>query len=150
MATNLRNLFGTVVHDVPEGTSPVELRQFFSTVVHNIPVETSPVELRQFFSTVVHDVPEGTSPVELRQFFSTVVHDVVPIPGGIPCIQPEESDVQDYFGSGFVINNYLNLSGGRKRRVDQVPFKLGIRDKLGLRLDDTISTPPGDDPTDCD
>ena len=56
MSTNLRNIFGTVVHDVPQGTSPVELRQFFGTVVHDVPDGTSPVELRQFFGTVIHDV----------------------------------------------------------------------------------------------
>jgi hypothetical protein len=77
MSTNLRNIFGTVVHDVPEGSSPVELRQFFGTLVHNIPDGTSPVELRQYFGTLVHDVPEGTSPVELRQYFGTLVHDGV-------------------------------------------------------------------------
>ena len=78
MSTDLRNLFGTVVHDVPEGTSPFELRQLFGTVVHDVPEGTSPVELRQLFGTVVHDVPEGTSPVYLRQFFGTVTTQISP------------------------------------------------------------------------
>ena len=57
MATNLRNLFGTVVHDVPEGTTPVELRSTFGTVVHDVPEGITPVELRSTFGTAVHSVP---------------------------------------------------------------------------------------------
>ena len=69
MSTNIRNIFGTVVHDVPEGSSPVELRQFFGTVVHDVPQGSSPVELRQLFGTLVHDgdppflVPDVTGTV---------------------------------------------------------------------------------------
>jgi len=76
--TNLRNIFGTVVHDVPEGTTPIELRKTFGTVVHDVPEGTTPIELRKTFGTVVHDVPEGTTPVELRKTFGTVVHDIPP------------------------------------------------------------------------
>mgnify|MGYP003111462530 CR=1 FL=1 len=78
MSTNLRNIFGTVVHDVPSGTTPVELRQTFVTVVHNVPAGTTPVELRQTFGTVVHNVPDGTTPVELRQTFATVTSQIPP------------------------------------------------------------------------
>ena len=75
MTTNLRNIFGTVVHDVPEGTTPIELRKTFGTVVHDVPEGTTPIELRKTFGTVVHDVPEGTTPIELRKTFATAVHD---------------------------------------------------------------------------
>jgi len=78
MTTNLRNIFGTVVHDVPEGTTPIELRKTFGTVVHDVPEGTTPIELRKAFGTVVHDVPEGTTPIELRKTFGTVVHDIPP------------------------------------------------------------------------
>lgn len=55
MTTNLRNIFGTVVHDVPEGTTPIELRKTFGTVVHDVPEGTTPIELRKTFATAVHD-----------------------------------------------------------------------------------------------
>jgi hypothetical protein len=64
-------------------------------------------------------------------------------PGEIPCIQSEISPVAPYFGSGFVINNYLNLSGQRLRRTDEVPFVLGTKGPLSLRRDNTIVTPSG-------
>jgi len=67
----------------------------------------------------------------------------------LACIQPETGNTQSYFGSGFVINNYLNLSGGRLKRTDQVPFSLGTKDRLGLRLDNTIATTSGSTPTYC-
>jgi len=308
MTTNLRNIFGTVVHDVPEGTTPIELRKTFGTVVHDVPEGTTPIELRKTFGTVVHDVPEGTTPVELRKTFGTVVHDIPPsvayiegvvweltsettgtsviegnvwelstetaggsrnegvvwelsaepldkpslnipditgtiatascfhatasytetgsiayawewvsIPVGslitsgsrtgfsgsggayseIPtgstacylpdvigsyvvkgtfysdtgsgggsfafdtatgvisdppttsCIEPPGIEFDAFFARGFTINLYKNLSKGRDRRVDQVPFKLGIKDKLGLRKSNTISTPSGSTPTYC-
>jgi hypothetical protein len=109
-------------------------------------------DLRNLFGTVVHNVPEGTTPIELRQFFGTVVHTTAsaPTPDTIPCIEGPAIETNNYFGSGFVINNYKNLSSGRDRRVDQVPFKLGIKDRLGLRLDNTIATPSGSTPTYCD
>ncbi len=66
------------------------------------------------------------------------------------CIQRSEVESNNFFGSGFVINTYNNLSKGRDRRVDQVPFKLGSKDRLGLRLDNTIATPSGSTPTYCD
>jgi len=78
MTTNLRNIFGTVVHDVPEGTTPTELRKAFATVVHDVPGGTTPTELRKAFATVVHDVPEGTTPTELRKIFATVTTQIPP------------------------------------------------------------------------
>jgi len=67
----------------------------------------------------------------------------------IPCIESGGANPQLILGRGLVINNYLNLSAGRERRADQVPFKLGIKDRLGLRNSDFISTPSGSIPTYC-
>ena len=78
MTTNLRNIFGTVVHDVPEGTTPTELRKAFASVVHDVPDGTTPTELRKAFASVVHDVPEGTTPTELRKIFATVATQIPP------------------------------------------------------------------------
>ena len=64
MTTNLRNIFGTVVHDVPEGTTPIELRKAFGTVVHDVPEGTTPIELRKTFGTVVHDIPPSVAYIE--------------------------------------------------------------------------------------
>lgn len=71
-----------------------------------------------------------------------------PPPSGttLPCIQPETGNTQSYFGSGFVINNYKNLSDGRDRRTDQVPFNLGSKDVLGLKKNNTIATTSGSTP----
>jgi len=67
----------------------------------------------------------------------------------IPCIESGGANPQLILGRGLVINNYLNLSAGRERRAGQVPFKLGIKDRLGLRNSDFISTPSGSIPTYC-
>jgi len=37
MSTNFRNIFGTIIHDVPEGTSPIEFRNVYGTIVHTEP-----------------------------------------------------------------------------------------------------------------
>ena len=37
MSINFRNIFGTVVHSVPEGLTPIEFRNVFGTVVHSEP-----------------------------------------------------------------------------------------------------------------
>jgi hypothetical protein len=67
----------------------------------------------------------------------------------LPCIESGSSNPRLILGRGLVINNYINLSAGRSRRVNQVPFKLGIKDRLGLRFSDTISTTSGSVPTYC-
>ena len=64
-----------------------------------------------------------------------------PPPVPLPCMQSESSPVAPYFGSGFVINNYLNLSDQRLRRTDEIPFVLGVKGPLSLRRNSRISTP---------
>ena len=105
------------------------------------------INIRNVFGTVVHTAPY--QPIEFRNVFGSVVHttSTAPVP---PCIERPAIEANNYFGPGFVINNYKNLSAGRDRRVDQVPFKLNSKDRLGLRLDNTISTPTGSIPTYCD
>tara|TARA_R110000851_G_scaffold328409_1_gene498890 strand:- start:1121 stop:2869 length:1749 start_codon:yes stop_codon:yes gene_type:complete len=72
-----------------------------------------------------------------------------PGPTPFPCIEPATGDPQLILGRGLVINNYINLSAGRQRRTNQVPFRLGGKDRLGLRFSDTISTTSGSTPTYC-
>jgi hypothetical protein len=86
---------------------------------------------------------------EVEEISTACLNDVLNPPPPGDCIQPETGNSQSYFGSGFVINNYKNLSGGRDRRTDQVPFSLGTKDRLGLRLDNTIFTPSGSVATYC-
>jgi hypothetical protein len=93
----------------------------------------------------------GSSAIEFATASISGAPPAPPPPSGsaLACIQSEVGNVQSYFGSGFVFNNYLNLSGGRLRRTDQVPFILGVPGSLGLRRDNTISTPSGSTPTYC-
>ena len=49
-------------------------------------------------------------------------------------------------GRGFVINNYKAVSSERIRRVEQVPFKLGLHDRLGLRITAGSSSAPSPTP----
>ncbi len=57
MSTNFRNIFGTIVHDIPEGLSPIEFRNLYGTLVHNIPEGVSPIELRNLYGTLSHSEP---------------------------------------------------------------------------------------------
>jgi hypothetical protein len=157
MSTNLRNIFGTVVHDVPDGTTPVELRQTFGTVVHDVPAGTTPVELRQTFATVVHDVPTAANMLKLYLNITEIAwiyKDDSPGGGGsggggLPPLKPLGSG-GPMISSDYTINSFKALSAERVRRVDQVPFRLARKDRLGVRkLIITGSTPPepptGDD-----
>jgi len=67
----------------------------------------------------------------------------------LPCISPTSSEVHAWLSEGLIINNYLNLAEGRAKRNCQVPFKLNIKDNLGLRWSDLIATPSGTAPTFC-
>ncbi len=57
MSTNFRNIFGTIVHDIPEGLSPIEFRNLYGTLVHNIPEGLSPIEFRNLYGTLSHSEP---------------------------------------------------------------------------------------------
>ena len=133
--TNIRNLFGTLVHDVPEGTSPIQLRQYFGSVVHttsSIPELSGKMNLYSNISEIAwiykDDSPGGGG--------GGSTSSIIPQTSGGPRI-----------GRGFVINNYKAVSSERIRRVEQVPFKLGLHDRLGLRITaGTSEAPPaGDD-----
>ncbi len=57
MSTNFRNIFGTIVHDIPEGLSPIEFRNLYGTLVHNIPEGVTPIEFRNLYGTLLHSEP---------------------------------------------------------------------------------------------
>lgn len=57
MSTNFRNIFGTIVHDIPEGVTPIEFRNLYGTLVHNIPEGVTPIEFRNLYGTLLHSEP---------------------------------------------------------------------------------------------
>lgn len=82
MSTNFRNIFGTIIHDIPEGLSPIEFRNLYGTLVHSVPEGVSPIEFRNLYGTLVHTTasaaPASTSSVDAINLFSTVVHNSSP------------------------------------------------------------------------
>ena len=97
------------------------------------------------------DIVDNENCINLSGTVSALISSVTPPtpPASASCIYPEEVEGELKLTRGLVLNLYKNISKGRERRVDQVPFKLGIKDRLGLRLDDTIFTPSGSTPTYC-
>jgi len=134
MALELRNSFATVVHDAPPGQ--LDLRNSFATVVH----DGSPagqLDLRNSFATVVHDgSPAGQ--LDLRNLFITVVHNDIPVPPPSTVLTASNPTVKlvEANSTGYVFNTYRvqNLSVQRSRESEQVPFKLGTKGKLSLRV----------------
>jgi len=159
--------------------SPSEITQLSTDCLSNLLAPPVPTNIRNLFGTFVHDVPEGTSPIELRQYFGTLVHTIASIPeisgkmnlysniaevawiykddspgggggsGGPPPLKPLGNG-GPMISSDYTINSFKALSAERVRRVDQVPFRLARKDRLGVRkLVITGSTPPepptGDD-----
>jgi len=152
----LRNSFGTVAHTAPY--QPIEFRNVFGTVAHTAPYQ--PIEFRNVFGSVVHttsSIPELSGKMNLYSNISEIAwiyKDDSPGGGGGGGGSTSSIIPQTYGGpminSSYIINSFKALSSERVRRIEQVPFRLAGKDRLGIRkIIPSGSSPPtpsgGDD-----
>jgi hypothetical protein len=96
-ATDVSNLFATVVHDAPDPA--VQVSGLVATIVHDAPAADTRVS--NLFGTVVHSAPAVTA--RLSGLVASVVHDATGLPpsGGGPPLQGDR--IRSHFhlqGSG--------------------------------------------------